>query len=36
VRRPARWTVGADTEEVLGDLREEVEDLDLLPSEGIV
>src|SRR3954447_10216073 len=36
VRRSARWTVGADTEEVLGDLREEVEDLDLLPSEGIV
>src|SRR3954462_13042130 len=36
VRRSARWTVGADTEDVLGDLREEVEDLDLLPSEGIV
>jgi crotonobetainyl-CoA:carnitine CoA-transferase CaiB-like acyl-CoA transferase len=36
VRRSARWTVGADTEEVLGDLREEVEDLDLLPREGIV
>jgi crotonobetainyl-CoA:carnitine CoA-transferase CaiB-like acyl-CoA transferase len=36
VRRSARWTVGADTEEVLGDLRGEVEDLDLLPSEGIV
>jgi crotonobetainyl-CoA:carnitine CoA-transferase CaiB-like acyl-CoA transferase len=36
VRRPARWTVGADTADVLGDLREEVEDLELLPSEGVV
>ena len=36
VPRPARWTVGADTADVLGDLREEVEELDLLPSEGIV
>jgi crotonobetainyl-CoA:carnitine CoA-transferase CaiB-like acyl-CoA transferase len=36
VRRPARWTVGADTEDVLGDLREEVEELDLLPSEGVM
>src|SRR3954464_13437006 len=36
VRRPARWTVGADTADVLGDLREEVEELDLRPSEGVV
>jgi crotonobetainyl-CoA:carnitine CoA-transferase CaiB-like acyl-CoA transferase len=37
VRRPARWTVGADTEDVLGDLREEVEELDLArSSEGVV
>jgi crotonobetainyl-CoA:carnitine CoA-transferase CaiB-like acyl-CoA transferase len=36
IRRPARWTVGADTREVLGDLREEVEELDLPPREGVV
>src|SRR6185295_5176405 len=36
IRRPARWTVGADTADVLGDLREEVEELDLRPSEGVV
>jgi crotonobetainyl-CoA:carnitine CoA-transferase CaiB-like acyl-CoA transferase len=36
VRRPARWTVGADTADVLGGLREEVEVLDLRPSEGVM
>jgi crotonobetainyl-CoA:carnitine CoA-transferase CaiB-like acyl-CoA transferase len=36
VRRPARWTVGADTEEVLGELHEEVEALDLDRREGMV
>src|SRR3954452_11517153 len=36
IRRPARWTVGHDTEEVLGALEEEVEELDLHPSEGVV
>ena len=36
VRRPARWTVGADTDDVLGDLRAEVEELDLRSSEGVV
>jgi crotonobetainyl-CoA:carnitine CoA-transferase CaiB-like acyl-CoA transferase len=36
VRRPARWTVGADTEEVLGDLQEEIEVLDLDRREGMV
>jgi crotonobetainyl-CoA:carnitine CoA-transferase CaiB-like acyl-CoA transferase len=36
VRRPARWTVGADTSDVLGDLRDEVEDLELDRREGLV
>jgi formyl-CoA transferase len=36
VRHPARWTVGADTDDVLGELREEVEDLDLPFREGVV
>jgi len=36
VRRPARWTVGADTDDVLGDLAEEVEELDLPLREGLV
>ena len=36
IRRPARWEVGADTEDVLGDLDEEVEGLDLPWREGVV
>ena len=36
VRRPARWRIGADTEEVLGRLDEEVEGLDLPWREGVV
>jgi crotonobetainyl-CoA:carnitine CoA-transferase CaiB-like acyl-CoA transferase len=36
VRRAARWTVGADTDDVLGGLREEVEELDLPFHEGVV
>src|SRR5919199_1982635 len=36
IRRPAPWEVGADTEEVLGDLDEEVEGLDLPWREGVV
>jgi crotonobetainyl-CoA:carnitine CoA-transferase CaiB-like acyl-CoA transferase len=36
IREPARWTVGADTADVLGDLREEVEELDLRTSEGVM
>jgi crotonobetainyl-CoA:carnitine CoA-transferase CaiB-like acyl-CoA transferase len=36
IRRPARWTVGADTEAVLGALDEEVEELDLDLREGLI
>jgi crotonobetainyl-CoA:carnitine CoA-transferase CaiB-like acyl-CoA transferase len=36
VRHPARWAVGADTRDVLGDLRDEVEGLDLDRREGVV
>src|ERR671933_52308 len=36
IRSAARWEVGADTEEVLGDLDEEVEGLDLPWREGVV
>src|SRR4051794_40441321 len=36
IRQPARWTVGADTADVLGDLRDEVEELDLRTSEGVM
>src|SRR5919202_1350283 len=36
IRRPARWTVGADTDDVLGELREEVEELGLPFHEGVV
>jgi crotonobetainyl-CoA:carnitine CoA-transferase CaiB-like acyl-CoA transferase len=35
IRRPARWVVGADTGDVLGDLQEEVEGLDLPQREGV-
>jgi crotonobetainyl-CoA:carnitine CoA-transferase CaiB-like acyl-CoA transferase len=35
IRRPARWEVGADTSDVLGDLEEEVEELDLPRREGV-
>jgi crotonobetainyl-CoA:carnitine CoA-transferase CaiB-like acyl-CoA transferase len=35
IRRPARWEVGADTSDVLGDLEEEVEGLDLPRREGV-
>jgi crotonobetainyl-CoA:carnitine CoA-transferase CaiB-like acyl-CoA transferase len=35
IRRPARWEVGADTSDVLGDLPDEVEDLDLPRREGV-
>jgi crotonobetainyl-CoA:carnitine CoA-transferase CaiB-like acyl-CoA transferase len=35
IRRPARWEVGADTSDVLGDLDEEVEGLDLPRREGV-
>jgi crotonobetainyl-CoA:carnitine CoA-transferase CaiB-like acyl-CoA transferase len=35
IRRPARWEVGADTEEVLGHLDEEIEHLDLPRREGV-
>jgi crotonobetainyl-CoA:carnitine CoA-transferase CaiB-like acyl-CoA transferase len=35
IRRPARWEVGADTADVLGDLEEEVEGLDLPRREGV-
>jgi crotonobetainyl-CoA:carnitine CoA-transferase CaiB-like acyl-CoA transferase len=35
IRRPAPWEVGADTEEILGHLDEEVEGLDLPRREGI-
>jgi crotonobetainyl-CoA:carnitine CoA-transferase CaiB-like acyl-CoA transferase len=35
IRRPARWEVGADTSEVLGDLSDEIEGLDLPRREGV-
>ena len=35
IRRPARWEVGADTSDVLGDLEDEVEELDLPRREGV-
>src|SRR3954452_13024944 len=35
IRRPARWEVGADTSDVLGDLEEEVEELDMPLREGV-
>jgi succinyl-CoA---D-citramalate CoA-transferase len=35
IRRPARWEVGADTSDVLGDLDEEIEGLDLPRREGV-
>jgi crotonobetainyl-CoA:carnitine CoA-transferase CaiB-like acyl-CoA transferase len=34
IREPARWEVGADTSDVLGDLEDEVEGLDLPRREG--
>ena len=36
VRRPARWTVGADTETVLGELGLDAATLEELRSEGVV
>ena len=35
IRRPARWEVGADTSDVLGDLEDAVEELDLPRREGV-
>ncbi|MDX6722604.1 MAG: hypothetical protein QOD73_1008, partial [Solirubrobacteraceae bacterium] len=36
VRSPARWTVGADTEAVLGDLGVGRDELDRLRRDGVV
>jgi crotonobetainyl-CoA:carnitine CoA-transferase CaiB-like acyl-CoA transferase len=36
VRQAARWTVGADTEAVLGELGVEGEELDALREAGVV
>ena len=35
IQEPARWEVGADTSDVLGDLEDEVEGLDLPRREGL-